>query len=62
MKWKVKPYPEIGDIKTIRKFAFLPVRMYNDEVVWLEFYYTDYLYRRLDIFARWIEMNIYQKN
>lgn len=38
MKFKVKPYPMEGDKRIVRRFAFFPIRLDNDTVVWLETY------------------------
>jgi len=40
MKFKVNPYPKKGDKRIIKRFAFFPVRLDNDVVVWLESYYV----------------------
>lgn len=44
MRWKVEPRPSIGDIRFVNKFAWLPKRLKNDTVVWLERYLTTETY------------------
>ena len=38
MKWKVKPYPDLGQQRVITRFAWFPVRLHNNVTVWLETY------------------------
>lgn len=40
MKWKAKPikYWKQGEMRTIQRFAFLPQRLDNDEIIWMEWY------------------------
>ena len=42
-----KKPPEIGDVKEIIKFAFLPTKIGNDNVVWLEQYIKVYVYTKI---------------
>jgi len=36
MRWKAKPRPKVGDVRTRRGFLWLPMRIENG-VRWLEF-------------------------
>lgn len=46
MKWKTKKYiPKEGDIRTKRKFAWLPKDCDGDMTVWLETYESVQVYR-----------------
>ena len=38
LKIKVKKQPELNDTRVVTRFAFLPIRFSDDEVVWLQFY------------------------
>lgn len=35
---KRKPRPNLGDIRTVKRFAFLPVIIDAYTIIWLEFY------------------------
>lgn len=37
MKWKHEVQPQLGDIRKVKKFAFLPTKC-NEYTVWLETY------------------------
>ena len=43
MRFKVKPEANIGDKKTVIRFAWFPVRI-EDNIVWLEKYKATYIY------------------
>jgi hypothetical protein len=45
MKFKVKPSPQIWDLKTLIRFAYFPTRIY-DTIVWLENYECTYRYTK----------------
>lgn len=56
MRWKPKPKPappENGTTKIIRRFAFLPTKMMNDTVVWLERYNETHKYYK----GSWVGCN-----
>lgn len=38
LKIKAKKQPELDDIRVVTRFAFLPIRFSDDEVIWLQFY------------------------
>ena len=38
MRIKLKPNPVFGDAREVTRFAFLPTRLDDDNLVWLEFY------------------------
>lgn len=47
MRWKPKPKPEPpedGTTKIIRRFAFLPTKMKNGTIIWLEKYNETHKY------------------
>jgi hypothetical protein len=44
MRFKVKPKPNIGDRKTVIKFAWFPTRV-EDNIIWLEKYKAMYYYK-----------------
>ena len=39
--------PRIGDQRKVKRFAFLPIRISNDEVLWLQTYYRHQVYKRI---------------
>lgn len=44
MIWTPKPKPKptepkLGDLRVVKKFAFLPVELINKDKLWLEYYY-----------------------
>jgi hypothetical protein len=52
MKWKIKVSPKDNDLRTIRRFAWIPIqiRVYQDNshslyLVWLESYQVNQLYK-----------------
>jgi hypothetical protein len=47
MKWKVKPEPDFGDMKTVTKYAWIPTKLDTpmNTYVWLEFYEATYYFR-----------------
>jgi hypothetical protein len=52
MKWKIKVSPKDNDLRTIQRFAWIPIqiRVYQDKshglyLVWLEFYQVNQLYK-----------------
>ena len=51
MRWmmKEKDYPNKGDIRIIKRFAFLPIRI-GAEKRWLETVYIEQRYERYGIF------------
>jgi hypothetical protein len=40
MRWTTQPAPCDGDVREVRRFAFLPVRTHDGRCVWLESYVT----------------------
>ena len=46
MKWYPN-YNSVGTIRTVKKFAFLPKKIFKPNYkfywIWLEFYYKDYI-------------------
>lgn len=44
MRFDVKPKPNLGDKKRVKKFAFFPVKINDRKKVWLESYYQHYIY------------------
>ena len=44
MRFDVKPKPNLGDKKRVKKFAFFPVTINDRKKVWLENYYQHYIY------------------
>lgn len=54
MKWKLTK-PASGSVRTIRKFAWLPVEI-EDHKVWLETYETKEVYRKSGSKMRWVEI------
>jgi hypothetical protein len=42
MRWNATPWPEYGDVKVVRQFAFIPRRCDDDVVVWLEWVWVQY--------------------
>ena len=44
MRFDVKPKPNLGDKKRVKKFAFFPVKINDRKKVWLENYYQHYIY------------------
>lgn len=41
-KSKVKKSPKIGDVKVVEKYAWLPVRIDDETVIWLHKYKVKY--------------------
>lgn len=37
MKWKAKQKPDVGDVRHIKRFAWLPTEV-QGHMLWLEFY------------------------
>lgn len=73
MRWKAKEIktPSEGDNRIVTRFAFLPVRLDGDIIVWLERYHERQIYRETKlsatgrlIFARWktVGKNIFTPN
>jgi hypothetical protein len=55
MKWKANSKPNEGDVRTRRKFAWLPKQLYIDTqkyYVWLENYQIEEMYLKYDTFKR----------
>lgn len=62
MRWKTKAKrrntkdkkikPKKGDKKVKRRFAFLPVRIQNDEWLWLEPYDVTYAYSEVTTYVK----------
>lgn len=46
MFWKRKLGPKLGDKRTLRPFAILPVKCDDGTTVWLERFEADYEYRK----------------
>ena len=46
MRWNVDPIPKVGDTRTVKLFAWVPIRLDNDTKVWLETYHEDQKYTR----------------
>ena len=44
MRFDVKPKPNLGDKKRVKKFAFFPVKINDRKKVWFESYYQNYIY------------------
>jgi hypothetical protein len=44
MKWKGRKTPVIGQRRSKRRFAWLPVKTDSDMVIWLDFYYVRQMY------------------
>ena len=44
---KNKIKPNLGDIRLIKKFAILPIRISEDELMWLQFYKQRQTYSEL---------------
>lgn len=57
MKWKLTK-PASGSIRTVRKFAWLPVDIENHKV-WLETYETKEVYRRVGHDIVWSEIAVW---
>ena len=41
-----KTTPILGEVKIINKFAFLPTKLSNGDIIWLEKYKVKYLYKK----------------
>ena len=54
MKWKLEK-PASGSIRTVRKFAWLPVEI-EDHKVWLETFETKEVYQRVGRKMEWGEI------
>lgn len=50
MRWDQDDTPLVGDLKEVKKFAFLPTKLDNGQFVWLGWYKIFYMYRKNDIF------------
>lgn len=48
MRWVLKKKSRLGDKRDKLKFAFLPVLLEGDVVVWLEWYVDRYEYQKVD--------------
>lgn len=64
MKWKkrIKNKPPLGDVRIIKKFAWLPV-LINDYYIWLEKYNVQQKYKNLIAYSlpcMWVNIKIYQ--
>lgn len=46
MRWKtkIKPAPQLGDLRYKLRYALWPVRLRAGFTIWLEFYYEEYEY------------------
>lgn len=63
---KIKLKPDLGDIREIKRFAILPIRINKDKTVWLRFYKQRQTYSKLykyflDSYAGTIGYKIYNK-
>lgn len=47
MQWKIKPAPELGDLKYRWRFALFPTKLNSTTWIWLEFYRAEYRYKEI---------------
>lgn len=40
MKWKTTPRPSYNEMRIVKKFAWLPVKLNDEYTIWLEKYYS----------------------
>lgn len=75
MYWYKKKEPQVGDIREVDKFAWLPTQMTNNRcIVWLDWYTVKYEYKNksyrtwdgIDImwmvYPSWVEIKKYVIN
>lgn len=48
MKFSVKPRPVEGDVRLVKRFAWLPFRIEETVIIWLEPYWTVETYECVD--------------
>lgn len=63
MKWKARIHPKDGDLRWVKRFAFLPTRV-KDSWIWLEYYIAIdcfFGHGSGDATNKWIEMEHMRK-
>ena len=46
LKIKVKKQPKLNDTRIVKRFAFLPIRFNDNEIIWLQFYNRYQIYSK----------------
>ncbi len=65
MRWKTEvcKYPEIGDKRVVKRFALLPVDLEDGFTIWLESYYEELEFQKVNYvpFEDWEKVRCFQK-